>query len=125
MWLTRFLWLGARRDQNSLAGTRLQSHFDGVPKSDLLTASRKFPPTARADLQRALDESFAKFGARPLGLHQQFSHSGMTFADLFETGSRIRVFSAAAAGYRKIGQPQRLSRCASWPGDISVIIKVQ
>ncbi len=67
MWLTKFLWLGTPKDHSSLAATVLKKHFEGVPKSDLLTASRKFPPTARADLQRALEESFTKFGARPAG----------------------------------------------------------
>jgi hypothetical protein len=72
----------------------LQTHFKGVPLTELATAAREFPTTARVDLQAALDAMFGSAaGARLLGVHSAVSHETPTMAHLcvpgpfaFETG---------------------------------------
>jgi hypothetical protein len=77
---------GKKNQDASVAGL-LRKHFGRVPLQNLVTASRTFPVTARADLQRALEQVFARAPQVELvGAHRQYGHDTMTFADLVRTG---------------------------------------
>jgi hypothetical protein len=61
----------------------LKRHFRKQPLLELVTASRTFPPTARVDIQLALDKIFSKQpDAKLLGVHTQFQHEALTIAHL-------------------------------------------
>jgi len=45
-----------KKDLSNLLLSVLNKHFDGLPLSELVTANRLFPPTARPDLQKALEQ---------------------------------------------------------------------
>jgi hypothetical protein len=62
----------------------LQKHFGSKALHNIVTDSRVFPLTARADLQTALDEVLRKrsSGTKQFGVHQDYSHEKLTFAAL-------------------------------------------
>jgi len=71
-----------KTDPSTLVLTLLKKHFGDIQPSSLLTASRQFPVTARADLQRAIESVFAKkYEANAIGVHQSYSFSALSFAD--------------------------------------------
>ena len=56
-----------------LVENELKRHFRKLPLQDLVTAGRGFPPTARVDLQLALDKMFSELAnARLIGVHSHF-----------------------------------------------------
>ena len=58
-----------------LVETELKRHFRNEPLHDLITASRGFPPTARVDLQLALEKMFSEQrNAKLVGVHSHFGH---------------------------------------------------
>jgi hypothetical protein len=66
-----------------LAETVLKRHFGRHRLQDLVTASRTFPMTARVDVQLALEKLLAEQPeAKLLGVHRQYSHETLTFANL-------------------------------------------
>ena len=67
----------------------LQRHFKTSALHDLVTCSRVFPLTARADLQSALEAVMKKnsAGTKQLGVHQRYSHEKLTFATLAAVGN--------------------------------------
>ena len=75
------------RDKNVRVSGTLRAHFGERPLETIVTASRTFPITARADLQRALETVFdERPSARLLGVHPQYTHDTVTFAHLARDG---------------------------------------
>lgn len=66
----------------ALASVALLHHLRGVSAHDLVSTSRVFPLTARVDLQRALEAIFKDQPATLYGLHTQFQHTTLTFAEV-------------------------------------------
>lgn len=64
----------------------LQKHFRSKALHHIVTASRVFPLTARADLQSALDDVLGKYSSpddtKQFGVHQRHSHEKLTFSSL-------------------------------------------
>ena len=62
----------------------LQKHFRSKALHHVITTSRVFPLTARADLQTALDEVLQKRSSatKQFGVHQTYAHDTLTFATL-------------------------------------------
>lgn len=69
--------------------TVLHKHFKSQALHELITASRVFPLTARADLQSALETVLEKHSTttQQYGLHQRYSHEKITFASLAVVGN--------------------------------------
>jgi energy-coupling factor transporter ATP-binding protein EcfA2 len=66
-----------------LVETVLKRHFRKQPLQELVTASRTFPPTARVDIQLALDKIFsAQPDAKLFGVHTSFHHGTLNMAHL-------------------------------------------
>src|SRR5688572_15128365 len=65
----------------------LQKHFRSKALHDIVTASRVFPLTARADLQTALDEVLRSSATKQFGVHQSYSHEKLTFSSLAAEGA--------------------------------------
>jgi len=74
-----------------LVQTFLKRHFRKQPLLELVIASRTFPPTARVDIQLALDKIFSKQpDAELFGVHTPFLPQALTIADLLG-GQRFPV----------------------------------
>jgi AAA+ superfamily predicted ATPase len=70
------------------ACSALRKHFDTLPLESLITASRTFPVTSRVDLQVALEQVFReRYQGELIGVHSQYSHETLTFADLTREGN--------------------------------------
>lgn len=77
-----------KRDPKTLMMTALANHFGKISPSELITATRQFPITARVDLQRAVDHIFAeKFEAKAFGAHRSYGFSALSFSDCMTDGS--------------------------------------
>ena len=77
-----------------LVATKLASHFRGRALSQLVTASREFPVTARVDLQMALEEMFSKdVSAELLGVYRRFAHETLTISELLTADNYPAVIS--------------------------------
>jgi hypothetical protein len=77
--------LKSRFPNKQFASTLLTEHFAPCLLHELVTTSRVFPLTARADLQEALDETLKeRFGfQRQFGIHSpQHQHDTLTFSSL-------------------------------------------
>lgn len=76
-----------KRDPNTLIKTVLIKHFGKTSIADLITSTRKFPITARVDLQRAIDHIFSKkFEAKAYGAHRDYGFSALGFSDCMTDG---------------------------------------
>jgi hypothetical protein len=77
-----------KRDPKTMMMNVLANHFGKVALSELITASRQFPITARVDLQRALDNILAeKYEAKPFGAHRTYGFAALGFSDCMTDGS--------------------------------------
>jgi ATPase family associated with various cellular activities (AAA) len=66
-----------------LAEATLKRHFGKLHLHDLVTASRTFPITARVDVQQAVEKLLStRPDAKLFGVHRQYSHETLTFANL-------------------------------------------
>lgn len=66
--------------------SKLTEHFKELVLSELVTARRTFPVTARVDLQRSLEQLFdKKFQSEPIGIYREYNHGTMKFSDLIES----------------------------------------
>lgn len=100
-----------------LAETPLRRHFKGFRLRELVTASRTFPLTARVDLQLALDKLLApQSGVVLLGIHRQYSHETLTFANLMNNPHDPAVIAPLQYEEIDIGEtlPARCLRQALW-----------
>jgi len=100
-----------------LAESALKKHFGKQPLQDLVTASRTFPITARVDLQLALEKLIgAGKGVEVFGVHRQFTHETMTFANLMGNAHDPAVIAPLQFEEIDIGDPlpARCLRRALW-----------
>lgn len=83
----------ATTGESGFAADVLQQHFETTVLHSLVTTSRVFPMTARADLQAALDAAIAEmsFTTNQFGVFQAYSHEKLTFATLATTGDHSPV----------------------------------
>ncbi len=66
----------------------VRKHFGRTPLESLVTASRRFPPTSRVDLQLALTSMFeTRFQAKLVGIHPQYTHETVNFSHLLRTAN--------------------------------------
>ena len=66
----------------------VRKHFGRIPLESLVTASRRFPPTSRVDLQLALSSMFdTRFQAKLVGIHPQYTHETVTFSHLLRSAN--------------------------------------
>lgn len=80
--------------RKTLASSLVKQHFPNLPLHEIVTATREFPITARADLQLALDELF-RTRLKPVkfvGIHSQYGHETITFGNVVvDTGYRTCI----------------------------------
>jgi hypothetical protein len=107
------IWLRRKR----LASRLVKEHFPNLALHELVTATREFPITARADLQLALDDLFntrykpAKF----VGIHSQYGHETITFANVVDDSGHASI-GPLQYDEVDIGEPQaaRCLKTALW-----------
>ncbi|MBK9772254.1 MAG: 26S protease regulatory subunit [Candidatus Obscuribacter sp.] len=113
-----------KKDLSNLLLSVLNKHFDGLPLSELVTANRLFPPTARPDLQKALEQIFASdFAAKLYGCHRDYSFQTLTFTDFLVIDHHAVTMAPVQYDEIDVGEPQprRCLRQALWTcrsGDI-------
>lgn len=100
----------------ALAEVALKKHFGKVRLPQLVTSSRTFPLTARVDVQLAVDTLLAQPGVKLLGVHRQYSHETMTFANLMQNTHDPAVVSPLQYEEIDIGDtlPARCLRQGLW-----------
>jgi ATP-dependent Clp protease adapter protein ClpS len=70
---------------STFAGEAVERHFTGLSQHQLVTTTRQFPRHMRVDVQAAVDKLFGS-PIRFFGLHQEFSHESLSFAQLMHDG---------------------------------------
>ncbi len=81
-----------KKDRSNHISTVMTNHFGEISLSDLVTAYRQFPVTARVDLQRALEKIFTgRFESTVYGTHRDYDYSVLKFSDFLETDSSNAV----------------------------------
>lgn len=111
-----------RKTRLQLVETALVRHFSGHKLHDLVTSSRTFPSSARVDLQSALEKLFPeRSDTKLLGVHRQYDHSTLTFADLMGREHDPAVISPMQYEEIGIGEalPARCVRQALWLSHIN------
>src|SRR5260370_27119471 len=68
----------------ALAEAALKRHFGKTRLHDLVTSSRTFPIAARVDTQFALETLLTRPAVKLYGVHRQYSHETLTFANLMQ-----------------------------------------
>jgi cell division protease FtsH len=78
-------WARSRTRRGRSVVSLVRSHFLPVQLQDIAVAERKFPFRVRADLQRAIDQLFAKDTVihQFCGIRKEYSHEGITLSDCF------------------------------------------
>jgi hypothetical protein len=107
-----------KKSQSPLAVEPLHKHF-GRKLAELTTASRTYPVTSRADLQRTLDHLFQHtFPARLSGVHPQYAHEPITVAHLTTVGHMPVFIGPLVHDEVDIGEeePARCLRFGLWLG---------
>ncbi|WP_217697631.1 hypothetical protein, partial [Klebsiella aerogenes] len=80
-----------------LLSSAIMTHFSGTLSSDIVTAKREFPSTARVDLQKAIEQALeGHISAKVLGIHREYSHSTVTFSDLLHDSNYPAVIGPLA-----------------------------
>ena len=99
-----------------LVETALRKHFAGHQLHDLESASRTFPSSARVDLQCALQKLFERPETRQFGVHRQYDHSTLTFANLMGNTHDPAIVAPMQYEEIDIGEllPARCLRQALW-----------
>jgi len=100
----------------ALAETALKRHFGRLRLQELVTASRTFPLTARVDVQLAADKLLSGPEVRLFGVHRQYSHETLTFANLMQNIHDPAVISPLQYEEVDIGNtlPARCLRQGLW-----------
>ena len=108
----------------------MKRHFGKTRLHDLVTSSRTFPITARVDTQSALEKLLASPGVKLYGVHRQYSHETLTFANLMQNVHDPAVISplqcedAAVLFVLTTNRPEHLEAAlASRPGRIDQAIE--
>lgn len=74
-----------KKDRSNHISTVISNHFGECAVSDLVTAYREFPVTARVDLQRALEMTFSEqFQSKVFGTHRDYDFGSLKFSDFLE-----------------------------------------
>jgi hypothetical protein len=99
-----------------LAEAALKRHFGKTRLHDLVTSSRTFPIAARVDTQFALDKLLDGSGVKLFGVHRQYSHETLTFANLMQNIHDPAVISPLQYEEIDIGDtlPARCLRQGLW-----------
>jgi len=99
-----------------LAEAALKRHFGKTRLHDLVTSSRTFPIAARVDTQSALDKLLDGPGVKLYGVHRQYSHETLTFANLMQNVHDPAVISPLQYEEVDIGDtlPARCLRQGLW-----------
>jgi cell division protease FtsH len=73
-------WLSGN---NKIVSDLLKKHFAPIPLEDIAISEREFPYRVRADLQRAIDRSFANGTTIEhfCGVKKEYTHQGLTLSD--------------------------------------------
>src|ERR1700739_3622492 len=105
-----------RRATLVLVEAALKRHFGKARLHDLVTSSRTFPITARVDTQSALDRLLSRPGVKLYGVHRQYSHDTLTFANLMQNIHDPAVISPLQYEEVDIGDelPVRCLRQGLW-----------
>ncbi len=62
----------------------MKRHFGKTRLHDLVTSSRSLPIAARVDTQFALETLLTRPAMKLYGVHRQYSHETLTFANLMQ-----------------------------------------
>jgi AAA+ superfamily predicted ATPase len=95
----------------------LKKHFGKYHLHDLVSASRTFPITARVDLQSTMERLLPeRSGARQFGVHRQYDHATLTFANLMGNVHDPAIVAPMQYEEIDIGEtlPARCLRQALW-----------
>ena len=87
-----------------LAEAALKRHFGKTRLPDLVTSSRTFPIAARVDTQSALEKLLDRPGVKLYGVHRQFTHETLTFANLMQNVHDAAVISPLQYEEVEIGE---------------------
>jgi ATP-dependent Clp protease adapter protein ClpS len=71
----------------------LNWHFAGLAKEDIVTSTRMFPMTMRADLQKAIERLFATDAIRLFGVQQRYRFEPLSLALLLEDGNQAKAIA--------------------------------
>ena len=71
----------------------LNWHFAGLTKDQIVTSTRTFPGTMRADLQKAIERLLAEDGIRLYGVQRQYRFEPLSFAELLDDNDRPRAIA--------------------------------
>jgi ATPase family protein associated with various cellular activities (AAA) len=99
-----------------VAEAALKKHFGKTRLQDLVTSSRTFPIAARVDTQFALDKLLSGPGVKLYGVHRQYSHDTLTFANLLQNAHDPALISPLQYEEVDIGDvaPARCLRQGLW-----------
>jgi len=99
-----------------LAESALKKHFRKTRLHDLVTSSRTFPIAARVDTQLAMEKLLDLPGVTLYGVHRQFTHETLTFANLMQNLHDPAVISPLQYEEVDIGEtmPARCLRQGLW-----------
>jgi hypothetical protein len=99
-----------------LAEAALKRHFGKTRLHALVTSSRTFPVAARVDTQFALDKVLDRPDVKLYGVHRQFTHETLTFANLMQSAHDPAVISPLQYEEVDIGDtmPARCLRQGLW-----------
>jgi ATPase family associated with various cellular activities (AAA) len=105
-----------RKSALVLAENTLKKHFGKILLHDLVTSSRTFPIAARVDTQFALEKLLDLPGIKLYGVHRQFTHETLTFANLMQSLHDPAVISPLQYEEVDIGEtmPARCLRQGLW-----------
>lgn len=107
-----------KKDRSHHISTVLSNHFgEEMALSDLVTAYRQFPLTARADLQRAIEMTFSdRFEAKVHGTHRDYSHEALKFSDFLDASNNAVVLGPLQFDEVDVGEqfPARCLKNAVW-----------
>ena len=106
----------SKKPSLALAEVALKKHFGKLPLQDLVTTSRTFPVTARVDVQLAVDKLLGGPEVKLFGVHRQYSHDTLTFANLMQNTHDPTVISPLQYEEIDIGDtlPARCLRQGLW-----------
>jgi ATPase family associated with various cellular activities (AAA) len=99
-----------------VAEAALKKHFGKTRLQDLVTSSRTFPIAARVDTQFALDKLLSGPGVKLYGVHRQYNHDTLTFANLLQNAHDPALISPLQYEEVDIGDvaPARCLRQGLW-----------
>jgi ATPase family protein associated with various cellular activities (AAA) len=94
----------------------LDAHFAGLAKDDIITSTRLFPSTMRADLQKAIDRLFAGDTVRLFGVQHDYLFEPLSLSRLMQEGDEAKAIAPVQTDDVDVGdeQPMRCFNNAVW-----------